>query len=66
MALDGQSAESRKAKRSETRANRSCKDMSHGYAALFAASYYNQYPTFCICFDLLALSFLSRGRGTLI
>ena len=63
MALDGQSAESRKAKRSETRAKRSCKDMSryHGYAALFAASYCNQYPTFCICFDLLALSFLPRG-----
>ena len=44
MALDGQSAESRKAKRSETRANRSWKDMSRyqGYTALFAASHCNQ------------------------
>ena len=50
MALDGQSAESRKAKRSETSANGSGKDMSryHGYAALFAASHCNQkHSHFC-------------------
>ena len=52
-AVDGQSAESRKAKRSETRANRSLKDMSR---------YHTVYCPIC-CFPLqpVALSFLPGG-----
>ena len=55
MVLDGQSAESREAKRSGTRANRSWKDMSryHGVCC----------PICCFPLQPVALSFLPGGNS---